>query len=225
MNGDGFHLGCRHLHVSDLFPTIIHFHGNGETVEDYLGDFEDRITGMGANLLLAEYRGYGMSNGFPGLVAMLDDVKLIVEASGVPPEQIIFFGRSLGSLYAAHGASLYPQAAGLIIESGLAEPLERILVRIEPRHVGATMESLQAAVVRHLNQRQKIAAFRGRLLILHARNDDMVDVSHAERLYEWGQEPKQILVFDRGDHNSIMVANEKAYFKAVEYFIASCCSP
>lgn len=222
VKGRDFRLGCRYLHVSDDFPTVIHFHGNGETVADYLGDFERQITGMGANLLLAEYRGYGMSDGVPGLAAMLDDVQLITEASGVPPDRIIFFGRSLGSLYALHGAALYPQAAGLIIESGLADPLERILVRIDPRHVGATMESLQAAVECYFNQKEKIAAFRGRVLIMHARYDDLVDVSHGERLYDWAQGPKQILVFEQGDHNTILAVNEEAYFDAVERFIVSC---
>jgi len=166
-----------------------------------------------------------MSDGEPGLAAMLDDVKLIVEAIGVPQERIIFFGRSLGSLYATHGAHLYPQAAGLIIESGLADPLERILVRISPYHVGATMESLQATVDRLLNQRQKIEEFNGCVLILHARNDDLVNVTHAERLYQWSHEPKVIQIFDHGDHNTILAVNETAYFKAVERFIALCCSP
>lgn len=219
VQGDGFRLGCHYRHISDELPTIIHFHGNGETVADYLGDFEDRITGLGANLLLAEYRGYGMSDGEPGLADMLDDVRLITEASGVPPEKIIFFGRSLGSLYAVHGVSLYPQAVGLIVESGLAEPLERILVRIEPHHVGATMDSLKEAVARHLNQKRKIASFRGRLLILHTQNDDLVSVSHAENLYEWAQEPKELLIFERGDHNNIMAVNTESYFRAVAKFI------
>jgi pimeloyl-ACP methyl ester carboxylesterase len=176
---------------------------------------------MGANLLLAEYRGYGMSDGEPGLAAMLDDVKLITAASGVAPGKIIFFGRSLGSLYAVHGAALYPQAAGLILESGLAEPLERILVRVEPHQVGATAASLQEAVARHLNQKRKIASFRGRVLILHTQNDDLVSVSHAENLYEWAREPKELLVFERGDHNTIMAANTEAYFRAVARFITA----
>jgi len=221
VQGDGFRLGCHYRHISDDLPTIIHFHGNGETVADYLGDFEDRITDLGANLLLAEYRGYGMSDGEPGLAAMLDDVRLITEASGVPPEKIIFFGRSLGSLYAVHGVSLYPQAAGLILESGLAEPLERILVRIEPHHVGANMDSLKEAVARHLNQKRKIASFRGRLLILHTQNDDLVSVSHAENLYEWAQEPKELLIFERGDHNNIMAVNTESYFRAVARFLSA----
>jgi hypothetical protein len=221
VQGQGFRLGCRYVHVSDEYPTIIHFHGNGETVADYLGDFETCITGMKANLLLAEFRGYGMSDGDPGLVSMLDDVQLIVEASGVPPEKIILFGRSLGSLYALHGVYLYPQAAGLIIESGLADPLERILVRVEPYQIGATMESLRSAVDQHFNQKLKIEGFTGRTLILHTRNDDLVNVSHGERLYEWAREPKEKLIFERGNHNNIMAVNTRAYFKAVEQFVAS----
>jgi hypothetical protein len=161
VEGDGFRLGCRYRPVHEDAPTIIHFHGNGESVADYLGEFEERITGLGANLLLAEYRGYGMSSGEPALAAMLDDVDLIVAASGIPQERIIFFGRSLGSLYALHGAARYPRAAGLIIESGLADPLERILVRVEPHELGATMEQLRGAVGRCLDQQQKIAGFRG----------------------------------------------------------------
>jgi hypothetical protein len=57
VEGNGFRLGCRYLKTSAELPTIIHFHRNGETVADYLGDFEQRITSLGANLLLAEYRG------------------------------------------------------------------------------------------------------------------------------------------------------------------------
>ena len=221
VEGNGFRLGCRCCRVHDDAPTIIHFHGNGETVADYLGEFEERITGLGANLLLAEYRGYGMSSGAPALAAMLEDVELIVKTSGVPPERIVFFGRSLGSLYALHGAARYPRAAGVIIESGLADPLERILVRVEPREVGATAEELRSSVERCFDQRAKIAAFTGRVLVMHTRNDDLVPVSHAERLHAWAGEPKQLLVFERGDHNTILSANREAYFAAVGAFIES----
>jgi len=221
VQGEGFRLGCRYLQISDDYPTVIHFHGNGETVADYLGDFETLLTAMKVNLLLAEYRGYGMSSGEPGLVAMLDDVRLIVAASGVPPGRIIFFGRSLGSLYAVHGAFLYPEAAGLIIESGLAEPLERILVRVEPQQLGVTMAALESAVARHLDQQRKIESFTGRTLIMHTRNDDLVNVSHGEKLYAWAREPKEKLIFERGDHNNVIAVNLKAYMGAVERLVTA----
>lgn len=219
VEGDGFRLGCRYRRISADAPTIIHFHGNGETVADYVGEFEERIAAMGANLLLADYRGYGMSSGVPALSAMLADVELIVRSSGVDPARVIFFGRSLGSLYAVHGAALFPHAAGLIIESGIADPLERILLRVEPWQIGTDHAGLREAVDRELNQSGKLASFRGRVLVMHTRNDDLVPVSHAESLYEWANEPKELIIFEQGDHNTILAANEKAYFDAVERFV------
>jgi pimeloyl-ACP methyl ester carboxylesterase len=219
VDGDGFRLGCRYRRVSADAPTIIHFHGNGETVADYVGDFEERIAALGANLLLAEYRGYGMSSGDPALAAMLADVALIVEASGVNPGRVVFFGRSLGSIYAVHGAGLFPSAAGLILESGIADPLERILVRVEPWQLETDHAGLREAVDRELDQRGKLSAFCGRTLIMHTRNDDLVPVSHAERLYAWANEPKELLIFDRGDHNTILPANEEDYFASMAAFI------
>jgi pimeloyl-ACP methyl ester carboxylesterase len=219
VEGDGFRLGCRYRRVGADAPTVIHFHGNGETVADYVGGFEERIAGMGVNLLLAEYRGYGMSSGAPALAGMLADVELVVEASGADPARIVFFGRSLGSLYAAHGAGLYPRAAGLILESGIADPLERALMRVEPWQLDTDLDSLRAAVDRDLDQQAKIAGFGGRTLVMHARNDDLVGVSHGERLHAWANEPKELLVFERGDHNTILPANEEAYFGAVAAFL------
>jgi uncharacterized protein len=221
VEGQGYRLGCRYRRVSKDGPTIIHFHGNGETVADYVGEFEDRIAAMGANLLLAEYRGYGMSSGTPLLVSMLDDVGLIMQSAGVEPEKTVFFGRSLGSLYAAHGAGLFPQAAGLIIESGIADPLERTLVRCEPWQLGTDLEGLKAAVEQDLSQHKKLAAFTGRTLIMHTRNDDILELRHAEQLYQWANEPKKLLVFERGDHNNIMQVNETAYFAAIESMLNS----
>lgn len=56
---------------------------------------------------------------------------------------------------------------------------------------------------------------------MHTRNDDLVPVSHAERLHAWANQPKELLVFERGDHNTILEANKEAYLAAVGTFIQS----
>ncbi len=94
-----------------------------------------------------------------------------------------------------------------------------MLLRVEPWQLGTDDAGLRAAVDRELDQRGKLASFAGRTLVMHTRNDDLVPVSHAERLYAWAREPKELLVFERGDHNTILPANEKAYFAAVADFI------
>jgi pimeloyl-ACP methyl ester carboxylesterase len=222
VDGKGGRLGCWYGRWYPEGLTVVHFHGNGETVGDYLAGFAARVKSLGANLLLAEYRGYGMSEGEPRLAAMLEDIHPIVAASGAEPEGLIFFGRSLGSLYAAHAASLYPMAAGLVLESAIAAPLERILARVEPWQLAVSEEELGSEVERLLNQQQKLAAFRGKTLVMHTRNDEMVDFSHAERLYSWAKGPKELVIFERGEHNNIMEVNEKSYFAHLERFIAAC---
>jgi pimeloyl-ACP methyl ester carboxylesterase len=202
--------------------TMIHFHGNGETVADYLDDFAPEIASFGVNLLLAEYRGYGLSQGAPKLAAMLDDIPVIVAASGADPSRLVFFGRSLGSLYAAHAAFLHPDAAGLVLESGIADPLERILLRVEPWQIGTTVDDLREEVGRVLNQKEKLASFRGRTLVLHTMKDDIVPVSHGELLHLWANGPKELVIFERGDHNNIREVNRDGYFGHLERFFRSC---
>ena len=110
----------------------------------------------------------------------------------------------------------------VVLESAIADPLERILERVEPWQVGVSLESLRLEVDRVLNQREKLAAFSGRTLVMHTRNDDLVDVSHAERLYSWANQPRELVIFARGNHNNIMEINGESYFAHLEKFLSAC---
>jgi pimeloyl-ACP methyl ester carboxylesterase len=217
---DGARLACAYRKVAPDAPTVVHFHGNGEVVGDWADGFPEWLGSLGWNVLLAEYRGYGMSTGEPELGKMLDDVERVVRASGVPPERIVFFGRSVGSLFAVHAVSRFPRAAGLVIESGIADVLERLSLRVEPRELGVAPGVFEAAVRERLDQRAKIGAYRGPVLILHTRRDGLVDVSHAEQLAAAAGGEVTLRVFERGDHNSILAANEAEYRKALAAFLA-----
>lgn len=218
--GDGIQLGCYFHEGHPGSKTLVHFHGNGEVVSDYMGDFVSVIDSMGYNCFLMEYRGYGMSTGRPALVRMFDDVETVIRRIGVPPRNLILFGRSVGSLYAIHGVSRFPNAAALILESAIANPLERILLRIHPSEFGTTLDQVEEAVAREINLPAKLTFFDGPTLILHTKYDGLVDVSHAHLLEGWCSGPTQLKVFDRGDHNSIMYVNSHGYFKTIHRFLA-----
>ncbi len=222
VHGKEGQLGCWYNREFPGGPTMIHFHGNGETVGEYLEEFAGKVASLGVNLLLAEYRGYGMSEGKPQLEGMLDDIPAMVAASGVEPSELIFFGRSLGSLYAAHAAALYPEAAGLVLESGIAELLELMMERVEPWQLDTVIDDVQAAVKRVFNQQQKLAKFRGRTLVMHTRNDDIVPAVHGEKLHEWAGGPKKLVIFERGDHNNIREVNKELYFNHLEKLVRKC---
>lgn len=213
-------LACYYKEINPTAKTVVHFHGNGEIVDDYLGDFVEIINRMGCNCFLVEFRGYGLSSGVPMLGTMLDDVKACVDALGQPDQNLIFFGRSVGSLFAVEAAANYPDAAGLVLESGVADVLERILLRVHPEEMGIDLETLSSEVRHHFNQEEKIGRFRGPVLVMHTQNDGLVDVSHGERLYQWAMGPKRLEVFPQGTHNDIMYVNARKYFGLLSEFFA-----
>jgi hypothetical protein len=199
--------------------TVLHFHGNGEVVADYAGGLSRDFTDMGANAFFAEYRGYGGSTGTPRLGAMLDDVVPIREAVDAPDENIVVFGRSIGSIYAIEFAARYPNVAGLVLESGIADVLERILLRASPDELGTTREQMEAEFGELFDHETKLRDFSGAVLVLHTENDHLVDKSHGERLADWAGSGAELVMFERGDHNSIFHVNRKAYLDRVAGFV------
>lgn len=213
-------LACA-LHRSDPGGhVLVHFHGNGEVVADWQDGFPDAVAAMGWDLLLAEYRGFGASTGEPRLGRMLDDVAAVLRAAG-PPERVVVMGRSVGSIFALEAVARCPGVAGLVLESAVADPLERLRLRLEARELGTTEAALAAAAAARLDHRAKLAAYRGPVLLLHARHDGLVEVDNAERLAAWAGERATLRVFEAGDHNSILAENEEEYLELVEDFLAA----
>jgi fermentation-respiration switch protein FrsA (DUF1100 family) len=218
---DGSRLACVYRVINPEAPTVVYFHGNGEVVADYVPDFPDWMAQAGFNLLLAEYRGYGMSSGRPALAGMLDDVPAILRHLEIPDQRLVLFGRSIGSLYALHGALKEPQIAGLILESGISEITERFFMRVHPEELGSSADQLIAMLTQHFDYAQKLRTFQGKTLILHTQYDELVPVRHAEALYTAASEPKQLHIFERGGHNDIFYRNRDAYMRLIETFVAS----
>ncbi|MGE0821853.1 MAG: alpha/beta hydrolase [Candidatus Binatia bacterium] len=216
---DGSRLACHYLTVNPGAKTLIYFHGNGEVVADYLPDFPAWLAQAGCNVLLAEYRGYGMSTGTPALAGMLEDVSRIINSLPTPERKIVLFGRSIGSLYALHGVYRHPQIAGLIIESGVADLTQRFFHRVAAEELGVSETAVVDELKKYFDYTQKFKMFQGKTLILHARFDELVGAHHAELLHAAAPEPKQLKIFDRGGHNDIFYRNRAEYMQLVEEFV------
>lgn len=213
-------LACHLQDIDSRAPTVVHFHGNGEVVADYRQDFPALINRFGANCLLAEYRGYGASTGRPQLGRMLSDVACLLRAIDRPQERLVLFGRSVGSLFAVKALENFPRVAGLILESAVADPLERLLLRVSPHELGTSPDRLAAELDQQLNIRRLLEGYAGPVLILHTRHDGLIDPSHAERLAAWTGERAELVIFPQGSHNDIMFVNGPEYFARVGAFLA-----
>ena len=214
-------LACSYHEIDPAAKTLIHFHGNGEIVDDWQGDFVTLVQQMGCNVFLAELRGYGQSTGEPQLRKMVADVVPTIEALQRPASELIFFGRSVGSIFAIEAAAKFPQAAGLVLESGVADVLERLLLRVEPWELGVTAEELEMAVDQQLNHQHKLSTYPGSVLVMHTQHDGLVDISHGQRLYDWVPGRKNLKIFPHGNHNDIMYVNAREYFQLLAKFVDS----
>jgi pimeloyl-ACP methyl ester carboxylesterase len=134
----GAELACYRKIVDPTAFTMVHFHGNGEAVADYVPWLARELAALGLNSLFVEYRQYGGSTGKARLVEMLGDGETVIAAAGIAPDKAIAFGRSIGSLYAIELVHRQPTVAGLILESGIADPCERfaamkrLILALEP---------------------------------------------------------------------------------------------
>ena len=216
------------VHSGEIDPsklTMLHFHGNGETIADYVGADFHSFDDLGVNMVWVEYRGYGRSTGSPGLVSMLGDGERVVQALGLSFDRVIAFGRSMGSLYAIELAARQPTLAALVIESGIADPAERFLNYADLNAAGVSEAEVRAEVARHFDHQQKLASYSNPVLILHAENDHLITLSHAQRNLEWSASPnKKLVAFQHGDHNSIMPFNHEQYFEELQTLVQSIAS-
>lgn len=153
-------------------PAVIVFHGNGELIDDSR-DFAEVWNGLGASVLLAEYRGYGRSEGAPGIEACRADAAewfdRVAATPGVRGDAILAHGFSLGGVFAAELAGLRP-VAGLALEGTVASLREAakdrriwILLTRERFDAGAVLGRLDAGVP---------------VLLTHGARDDVVPFHH-----------------------------------------------
>lgn len=216
----GIRLACYNRVVDPDRFTLVHFHGNGEAVADYVPWMADAIVALGLNAFFVEYRQYGDSTGKAQLVAMLGDGEAAIKAAAIPFEKVIAFGRSIGSLYAIELVSRQPSIAGLILESGIANPAERFLARADLSSTPFTQADVVAEARRFFDHERKLSGYSNPLLILHTEHDGLIEISHAERNYRWAASSQKKLVrFPVGNHNSIMGDNQDEYFQAVFDFV------
>lgn len=111
---DGVSVPAVHFPAPPGGPTVVHFHGNGETLRSEM-PFALALVSRGLGVFLVEYRGYGAAPGEPEEQALYRDAEAALSAlsqAGVGEKDIVLSGISLGTGVAAemaargHGARL-----------------------------------------------------------------------------------------------------------------------
>jgi uncharacterized protein len=188
--------------------TVLHLHGNGGNLAWHLGGAY-WLPAQGYQVLMLDYRGYGLSEGKPSLPAVYQDIDAafawLEQAPEVQGKPLILLGQSLGGALAVHYLSERPQrraalhalaldgvpasyrgvARHALSRSWLTWPLQVPLSWLIPDgdsaiHGIATLEGLP-------------------LLILHSADDEVVPFANGRLLYQAARPPRAFQA-TRGQH-------------------------
>ena len=75
---EGIEVGVSFFIKDASFDNILFFHGNAELAQEY-GDIASFYHSVNCNFIVADYRGYGLSSGFPDRDNLLSDSVVIFD--------------------------------------------------------------------------------------------------------------------------------------------------
>jgi len=194
--------------------TLLFLHGNAGNISHRLDSLRV-FNGLGLNVLIIDYSGFGQSGGTPGEQQTYKDARLawqyLTDTRAVAPERIVIFGRSLGGGVATWLATQVTPG-GLILESTFTSvpALARKYYPIFPVR--------WLARIRYDNA-SRLPRVRSPVLIAHSRDDELVPFAHGRELFRLAREPKSFLEM-RGSHNAGPTLSGQSYRAGLARFIA-----
>lgn len=193
--------------------TLLYSHGNGGNIGDRVSIARLLVEQLGVGVFMYDYRGYGRSVGAPseaGLVSDAVGARAALLREGVPAEQIVYFGRSLGAAVTVDLALAHPPR-GVVLES----PFTSV------RAMGnAVLPGAGYLFRTRWDSLAKIGRLRAPLLVIHGESDEVVPFAQGRALFEAAPEPKTFVTLRGSRHYDLQVAWSD-YWAAWRGFLAS----
>ena len=194
--------------------TILFFHGNGDNVSTQLPN-TFWLAKEGYDLYVFDYRGYGLSQGEAELDTVISDMELMISyvAGELPDnEKLIVMGHSLGGAMAVYSVahSAYRDRIEALITIAAFSDYHDITQDVLAKSwlfwlfqwpLSFTVDNSY----RPLDSIGLISPIP--VLIIHSKTDEMIGMSHAERLFEAAKEPKSFKLID-SDHSNALITKD-----------------
>jgi fermentation-respiration switch protein FrsA (DUF1100 family) len=179
-------------------PTILYFHGNAGT----LGGRDERVLPYlrrGYGVLLAGYRGYGGNPGFPTEAGLYADGRAHLDwlaSQGVPADEMVLYGESLGAAVAVQLAT-ERRVMALVLEAPFASVVLSARVRFPLFAFDWLIKDKFANI-------DKIDRVQTPLFIVHGDQDRVTAMQFGRMLFDKAKEPKAGLWPQGAGHNDLL---------------------
>ena len=209
--GDGVDINLWYIPADDSIATIIFCHGNGGNISHRLEKIR-LLNGIGLNVLIFDYRGYGSSGGSPSEEGLYLDAGAVFgyleNIRKVPSDRLIVYGESLGAAVAIDLAGKH-NLAGIIIDGGFSS-VKEMGKRVFPFIPGFIYKS-------RFDSLSGIKDVNVPKLFFHAREDEIVPMELGRKIYDAASGPKEFVLID-GGHNDAFLVSEGMYLREIESF-------
>lgn len=175
-------------------PTILWCHGNNETISN-TQVVAKQLSADGNGVMMVEYEGYGQNQGTPSEEKLyqnaIDAAKFLNDKKGIPNNQIIVMGHSLGGPIAAHTAASVSEGnhfKGLVLDSTVPNMASLVKTWIDNDYVAILDEPKANYTLDRVKNdlksggglfstEQSISRIpkSTKILVVHSMNDNIVD--------------------------------------------------
>ncbi len=210
---DGVRIHAFYVRSGGARRAVLFLHGNAGNASHRLPNAE-KLAALGADVLLLDYRGYGLSEGRPTEAGAYADSRAgwshLVEERGFPPQRVVVFGRSLGGAIAVDLAA-EREVAGVILESTFSSAADVAAGIFGPPSRWLTSD--------RFDSERKIPALRAPLLFFHGDRDEIVPFALGRKLFDAAPQPKSFETLRGAGHNDTVLVGGPRYFERIGRFL------
>ena len=192
----GVRINGLHFFREDSKGIILYFHGNTRSIKGWAKYARDFYR-YNYDVVLVDYRGFGKSTGKRAEEKMMQDMQFVYEslAGDYCEENLIVYGRSLGSGFAAKLAS-DNNPRYLILDAPYYN-FKKVVERFLP------FLPLQIVLRYHLRTDKWIPKIKCHIYIIHGTKDWLIPIKHSEALQKLSPRKITLIRIHGGGHNNL----------------------
>ena len=185
---------------------IFFFHGNAGNIS-FRFNYIEKFYELGFSILIFDYPGFGLSTGIPNEKSCIKCSDLfyqyLINEKKLSSNNIIFYGESIGGSIASSLANIY-NIKYLILQSTFTD-IKEIIKNIISFNI-FMMDNIGFETLENLKIRFKLNKLNKKMktLIIHSNEDELIDISHANKLSEFSDEMYEC----NGAHSNINIDSD-----------------
>jgi uncharacterized protein len=209
------------LVVGDYSPgatVLLAFHGNAEIARWLIPWAVEVNSATAALIILPEYRGYDGLTGKPSYIGTRHDalaaLQYIRSMFGVPQDDVVYFGHSLGSAIAAELAALHVPRS-LILQSPFSSANE-----MSRRYLFAAPAFLLTRISRvHFDTVARVKELSCPVSVAHGERDMIVPARMGHAVFDAARVKGELLILPSAGHNNVAEAGGEEYWRWLTHAI------